>query len=91
MQEIYHHQGYDDPLFLVYDDATAPKIEPGEGIRWTCTWQNDTDDDYEFGPFTDENEHCNLFAFYYPAMGRSEATYCVKDAGVSTTTVRSNE
>jgi hypothetical protein len=86
--EIYHHEGYDDPLFLTYDGADAPRLEAGEGLRWTCTWDNQTDNDYEFGPFTDTNEHCNLFAFYYPALGQNEATYCVKEDGVSTTTVR---
>jgi hypothetical protein len=89
--EIYHHEGYDDPLFLTYDAANAPTFAPGEGLRWTCTWVNNTDDDFEFGPFTDTNEHCNLFAFYYPALGRNEATYCVKKDGVQTTTVRSSE
>ena len=89
--EVYHHEGYDDPLFKIYDDADAPKFGPGEGLRWTCTWVNNTDNDYEFGPFTDTNEHCNFFAFYYPAAGRNEATYCVKKDGVNTTTVRSSE
>jgi len=89
--EIYHHEGYDDPLFEVFDDPTAPRFTPGEGLRWTCTWVNNTDNDYEFGPFTDTNEHCNFFAFYYPAAGRHEATYCVKKDGVNTTTVRSSE
>jgi hypothetical protein len=90
-EEIYRHQGYDDPLFLTYDGPTAPRFEPGEGLRWSCTWDNPTDMDFEFGPFTDTNEHCNLFAFYYPAQGRSEATYCVREDGVDTTTVRSTE
>jgi hypothetical protein len=87
--EIYHHEGYDDPLFQVYPDDSSPRFRPGEGLRWTCTWVNNTDTDFEFGPFTDTNEHCNLFAFYYPAAGRHEATYCVKNDGVQTTTVRS--
>lgn len=87
--QIYYHEGYDDPLFITYDGPTAPKFSPGEGLRWTCTWVNNTDTDFEFGPFTDTNEHCNLFAFYYPAQGRNEATYCVKKDGVETTTVRS--
>jgi hypothetical protein len=89
--EIYYHEGYDDPLFITYDGPTAPKFAPGEGLRWTCTWVNNTDTDFEFGPFTDTNEHCNVFAFYYPALGKNEATYCVKKDGVETTTVRSAE
>jgi hypothetical protein len=87
-EEIYHHEGYDDPLFLTYDGPDAPRFEAGEGLRWTCTWDNPTDNDYEFGPFTDADEHCNVFAFYYPAQGKNEATYCVTKDGVATTTVR---
>ena len=49
---------------------------------------NRSDRDYEFGPFTDENEHCNVFAFYYPTQSRTESTTCVVENGVSTTTVR---
>lgn len=86
--EVYRHEGYDDPLFLTYEGPTAPRFSPGEGLRWTCTWVNNTDTDFEFGPFTDINEHCNLFAFYYPATGKNEATTCVKEDGVETTTVR---
>ncbi|MBM4267673.1 MAG: hypothetical protein FJ144_13845 [Deltaproteobacteria bacterium] len=88
---LYHHEGYDDPLFLIYDDQSMPKFEAGEGLRWTCTWENDTDTDFKFGPFTDTNEHCNFFAFYYPAQGKHEATYCVTSDGVQTTTVRAGE
>jgi hypothetical protein len=88
--EIYHHEGYDDPAFTTYSGPTAPQFLPGEGFRWTCYWENPTDNDYKFGPFTDTNEHCNVFAFYYPARSLNEATYCVKDKGVSTTTVKSS-
>ncbi len=88
--EIYHHEGYNDPLFQTYDGPDAPRFAAGEGLRWSCSWENPSDDTFEFGPFTDTNEHCNLFAFYYPAQGLNEATYCVKDNGVSTTTVRTS-
>jgi hypothetical protein len=83
----YEFRGYDDPLFLVYDDERAPAFAPGEGLRWTCEWQNATDNTYSFGPYTDTNEHCNLFGFYYPAASANEATYCVREHGRSTTTV----
>ena len=86
--EIYHFEGYSDPLFLVYDAATAPYFAAGQGLQWECYWENFDNRDYKFGPFTDTNEHCNLFAFYYPAQSQNEATTCVKDHGVSTTTVR---
>lgn len=86
---LYEHEGYEEPLFLRYDDATAPRFDVGESLRWTCTYDNRDDRDYEFGPFTDDNEHCNLFAFYYPTRAMAESTTCVVEGGVSTTTVRS--
>lgn len=85
---LYEHEGYDDPVFEVYPDATAPRFDAGESMRWTCTYDNRSDNDYEFGPFTDRNEHCNVFAFYYPTQTRTESTTCVVEDGVSTTTVR---
>lgn len=85
---LYGHEGYEEPAFVVYDEATAPRFSTDESLRWTCTYENRSDRDYEFGPFTHENEHCNLFAFYYPTMTRNESTTCVFEDGMSTTTVR---
>ena len=67
---------------------SLPTFETDESLRWTCTYDNRSDRDYEFGPFTDENEHCNLFAFYYPTQSQTESTTCVVEDGRSTTTVR---
>ncbi len=85
---LYHYEGYLDPLFQVYDAATAPFFDVGQGLQWECYWENFDNRDYKFGPFTDTNEHCNLFAFYYPAQSANESTTCVKDHDVATTTVR---
>lgn len=85
---LYEHEGYEDPVFEIYDPAAAPGFEAGAGFEWTCTYDNRDDVDYEFGPFTDENEHCNVFAFYYPTQAQMESTTCIREDGVSTTTVR---
>jgi hypothetical protein len=84
--EVYRHEGYDDPLFLIHTPALA--IEAGHGLEWECYWENTTDVDYEFGPFTDENEHCNFFAFYYPTATPNESITCVTSEGVAMTTIR---
>jgi hypothetical protein len=86
-EQLYHHQGYDDPLFLA-QDADAPRFEAGEGLEWECTWENASDDTFEFGPYTDVNEHCNLFGFYYPTETADEAITCVKTETEEATTVR---
>ena len=52
------------------------------GLEWTCTYVNDTDTNFTFGPFTDRNEHCNLFGFYYPTEGTNEFMTCVQKDGV---------
>ena len=84
--EIYHHEGYADPLFELY--APPLPIEAGHGLEWECYWENPNDVEYKFGPFTDTNEHCNLFAFYYPTATPYESITCVRNQGVDTTTVR---
>ncbi|MGD9764973.1 MAG: hypothetical protein AB7V27_14800 [Candidatus Binatia bacterium] len=87
--EVYHHEGYDDPLFL---EHRPPLVIPaGHGLEWECYWENPNDVEYEFGPFTDTNEHCNLFAFYYPTDTPHESITCVTTDGVHTTTVRTGD
>jgi|SRR5215813_9717537 len=90
-EEIYHHEGYADPKFEVYTPDTAPSFAPGQGLEWECYWENPTDNEYKFGPFTDTNEHCNLFAFYYPTASLNESTTCVRKDGIDTTTVRTGD
>jgi hypothetical protein len=87
--KIYDYDGYNDPPFVVHD----PSIEfgAGGGLQWECHWVNDTNNEYKFGPFTDTNEHCNWFGFYYPTDSLDEFISCVKVNGVSTTTVRSSD
>jgi len=88
-EEIYHHEGYADPIFLEYK---PPLLVPaGHGLEWECYWENPNDVEYKFGPFTDTNEHCNLFAFYYPTESLHEFITCVKKEGVNTTTVREGD
>jgi hypothetical protein len=87
--EVYHHEGYDDPLFLIHQPPLV--VEAEHGLEWECQWVNPTDVDYDFGPFTDTNEHCNLFAFYYPTDSPNESITCVTEDGVATTSVRTGE
>ena len=86
---IYEYVGYNDPPFTVH----TPPLEfaTGQGLQWQCYWENNTDTDFPFGPFTDTNEHCNWFGFYYPTASENEAITCVKQDGVSVTTVRGSQ
>jgi hypothetical protein len=82
---LYAYYGYDEPTFRRFAAGEQAQIP---GIEWTCTYENDTDTDFTFGPFTDENEHCNLFAFYYPTFSKEEFMSCVQQDGQVTVTVR---
>ncbi len=90
-EEFYRHEGYDDPLFAPYDQFNAPFFDTGEGLQWECYWENPTNNDFAFGPFTDTNEHCNWFGFYYPTSTPDESMTCVKKDGVAVTTVHSSQ
>ncbi len=71
---LYDHSGYSDPTFEQYSDLV---LEPGEGLEWWCTYQNDGPETFDFGANTQRNEHCNLFGFYYPTQTSQEAIDCV--------------
>lgn len=85
---IYEHVGYDDPAFTIYPSGQEPQFAPGSGLQWECLWENNGPTTYTFGPFTDTNEHCNWFGFYYPTESLHESITCVKEDGVGTTLVR---
>lgn len=74
---LYDHQGYEDPPFTQYPADSPLVLHAGEGVEWRCTYQNNSDKTYEFGPNTQENEHCNLFGFYYPTEEPQEAIDCI--------------
>jgi copper type II ascorbate-dependent monooxygenase-like protein len=73
---VYVYQNYSDPPFVQYPPGSLV-LKPGEGLEWECTWQNDSDQTFKFGPNTEKNEHCNLFGFYYPTENALEAIDCV--------------
>src|SRR5262249_46910267 len=80
--QIYHQVGYDHPVFLRFAANDIPTVT---GLQWTCSYVNTGTETYTFGPFTDNNEHCNLFAFYYPTEGTHETITCVQQHGIVTT------
>ena len=82
--QLYRFDGYTEPVFERFAGKFQPEVP---GLEWTCTYENDTDQTFTFGPFTDRNEHCNLFAFYYPAAGDQEFMTCVQKDNVVTVNV----
>lgn len=63
--EIYRSRAWDEPPFNVLTKAV---VIPAKGaLQYTCDYQNDSDAEVKFGPHVETDEHCNLFAYYYPA------------------------
>ena len=74
---VYDHAGYADPEFKQFVPGELV-LQPGEGLEWACTWENNTTQTFKFGPNTQMNEHCNLFGFYYPSETPQEAVDCIR-------------
>ncbi len=72
--EIYRSRAWDEPPFKVLTSAVT--IPANGGLQYTCDFQNDTDQEVKFGPRVETDEHCNLFAYYYPADTGSSTHYC---------------
>lgn len=85
--QIYRNQGYQEPAFLRFDEDKIPELP---GIEWTCTYENPTDTTFKFGPFTEENEHCNVFMFYYPSQTTHEFMSCVQQDHIVDVKVHGN-
>jgi hypothetical protein len=72
-EEIYRSRAWDEPPFRVLSEPID--IPAGGGLYYTCDFQNRTDLDVKFGPRVDTDEHCNLFAYFYP-WDDDKARYC---------------
>ena len=71
--EIYRSRAWDEPPFKVLDQPID--IPAGGGLYYTCEFQNSSDLDIKFGPHVETEEHCNLFAYFYP-WDDDKARYC---------------
>lgn len=72
------------PMYKSLDWANAPftTFDPGMpcpaggGLQYTCKFFNNTSDVITFGPHVEFQEHCNVFAYFYPALDTRGAIYC---------------
>lgn len=72
---IYENTVWDNPIFQTYNTNPQP-IQAGGGLVYTCDFFNFEDYDIVFGPHVEFEEHCNVFAFYYPRLTNLGALYC---------------
>ena len=70
---FFTSRAWQDPPFVTLDTPLA--IKAGGGLQYTCDFQNDTDQEITFGPHVETQEHCNLFAYFYP-WEEDHARYC---------------
>jgi hypothetical protein len=54
-------------------DAGALRLNPGEGLRFTCAWTNPDDHAVHFG-VTSEDEMCFVTGYFYPDDDRATVT-----------------
>ncbi len=71
--EIYRSREWAEPPFTVLD--TPRELPDNGGLYYTCDFMNNTSAEITFGPHVETQEHCNLFAYFYPADG-DHARYC---------------
>jgi hypothetical protein len=71
--EIYRSRAWDEPPFNVLEKA--PTLPPAGALQYTCEYTNTTDQVVKFGPHVETEEHCNLFAYFYP-WESDDARYC---------------
>jgi hypothetical protein len=66
MVPVYANQDWADPPLTIFDPPIA--TEPGQGLRYSCTYYNPTNQTVSFGEGANQ-EMCFLWAYYYPDMG----------------------
>jgi hypothetical protein len=76
-EEFYRADSFAEPAFSIYGDTNPLKFDDGGRILWHCDYVNNQDIELPFGPKELTEEHCNMFAFYYPATGQQEFIPCV--------------
>jgi hypothetical protein len=62
---IYLSDNWNDPPFTTYGSGKV-KIPPGWGIIYRAVFVNNTNQAIQFGPRVENQEHCNIFVYFYP-------------------------
>ncbi|MBL8681131.1 MAG: hypothetical protein JNK05_18275 [Myxococcales bacterium] len=78
--QCYRSANWAEPPFMVLDGREgrpSPVTVPRNGgLFYTCTFDNPGNTPITFGPHVEYEEHCNLFAYYYPVDPDARARYC---------------
>ena len=71
--EVYRSRDWSEPPFVILEQP-RPVAQKG-GLYYTCDFDNKTDLDITFGPHVETQEHCNLFAYFFP-WEEDHTRYC---------------
>jgi hypothetical protein len=63
---LYKNLDWAEPPLTIFNPPIAPSA--GQGLRFTCTYNNTTPGIVTFGEGADQ-EMCFLWAYYYPDQG----------------------
>jgi hypothetical protein len=63
--QIYLSDNWNDPPFVTYSNGKV-KIPSGWGVVYRSTYVNNTNQTIYFGPHVENQEHSNLFVYFYP-------------------------
>jgi len=74
---IFESTTWDEPPFVALDPPVT--ISEGEGIIYTCTYDNPTDVAIPFGGHNITEEHSNVFAFFYPRTSQGNINFIGAD------------
>jgi hypothetical protein len=69
-EHLYDSEDWAHPVYQAHDPPFA--LSAGEGLSWTCTWNNTTDQTV-FPGKNSTDEMCMTFAYAYPREGLSGA------------------
>lgn len=68
-QELFRNTDWQHPPLLRFPDDGLLTFAAGEGLRWTCSYNNTNDFYVTFGQSALRNEMCILWGYYFPAKG----------------------
>jgi hypothetical protein len=73
--QLYENKSWDQPPLQAFDDNHLLTFQPGEGLRWQCSYDSlDASPPptmtTPFGLSAVSNEMCFIWAYYYPSAGR---------------------
>ncbi len=71
--EVYRSVAWSEPPFKVFDPPLT--LNPGEMIKYTANYHNDSDSTIKFGPHVETQEHCNLFLWFTPGYLGGKTIY----------------